>query len=74
MFTRQQAMNVVASSQPGERIGIRVVRANGAPFETEAVLEERLPPESAGRASTDGQRATRRMSAPSSPSFVSMRS
>jgi serine protease DegS len=43
MFTRQQAMNVVASSQPGERIRIRLTRANGMPFETEAVLEERPP-------------------------------
>jgi len=45
MYTRQQAMNLVASSQPGERIGIRVTRANGALFETEAVLEERPPPD-----------------------------
>jgi serine protease DegS len=44
MFTRQQAMNYVASSQPGERITIRVVRADGTPFETEAVLEERPRP------------------------------
>jgi serine peptidase DegS len=41
MFTQQQAMNLVASSQPGERINIRVVRANGTTFATEAVLEER---------------------------------
>ena len=46
MFTRQQAMNFVASSQPGERIHIRVTRANGTPFATEAVLEERPPPAS----------------------------
>jgi serine peptidase DegS len=45
MYTPQQAVNLVASSQPGERIGIRVVRANGTPFETEAVLEERPPPD-----------------------------
>ena len=32
MFTRQQAMNVVASSHPGERIRIRVTRANGNAF------------------------------------------
>jgi serine peptidase DegS len=44
MFTSQQAMNVVARTQPGERIAIRVVRPNGIVFETEAVLEERLPP------------------------------
>jgi serine peptidase DegS len=41
MYSREQAMGVVASSQPGERIEIRVVRANGVPFTTEAVLEER---------------------------------
>ena len=41
MFTRQQAMNVVASSQPGERITIRVVRARRHAVQTEAVLEER---------------------------------
>ena len=45
MYTRQQAMNFVASSQPGARIRIRVVRADGTPFETEAVLEERPPPD-----------------------------
>ncbi len=44
MFTRQQAMGVVASSQPGARITIRVVRPDGTPFMTEAVLEERSPP------------------------------
>ena len=36
--------SLVASAQPGERITIRVVRLNGAPFETEAVLEERPRP------------------------------
>jgi serine peptidase DegS len=41
MFSREQAMSVVASSQPGNRIEIRVVRPDGAPFTTEAVLEER---------------------------------
>jgi serine protease DegS len=45
MFTRQQAMNFVASAQPGDRIRIRVVRADRQPFETEAVLEERPPPD-----------------------------
>ena len=48
MFTRQQAMNLVASSQPGTRIQIRVARANGAQvstFSTEAVLEVRPPPD-----------------------------
>jgi serine peptidase DegS len=44
MFTRQQAMTAVASSQPGERISIRVVRPDGTPFETQAVLEERPAP------------------------------
>jgi serine peptidase DegS len=43
MFTRRQAMNLVASTQPGERITIRVVRPDGTPFETEAVLAERRP-------------------------------
>jgi serine protease DegS len=41
MFTRRQAMNFVASAQPGDRITIRVVRPDGTPFETEARLEER---------------------------------
>jgi hypothetical protein len=36
-------MNLVASTQPGERITIRVVRPDGTPFETEAVLAERRP-------------------------------
>ena len=40
MFTGQQAMNLVASSQPGAHIKIRVARPSGA-FQTEAVLEER---------------------------------
>jgi serine peptidase DegS len=44
MFSRQQALNLVASSQPGERITIKAVHPNGTPFETEAVLEERPPP------------------------------
>jgi serine peptidase DegS len=44
MFNRRQAMTLVASSQPGERITIRVVRPGGEVFETEAVLEERPPP------------------------------
>ena len=41
MYTRQQAMNLVASSQPGQRIRIRVMRGTGTVFATEAVLEER---------------------------------
>jgi serine protease DegS len=44
MFNRRQALTLVASAQPGERITIRVVRPDGTPFETEAVLEERQPP------------------------------
>jgi serine protease DegS len=44
MFTRREALTLVASSQPGERITIRVVRPDGTPFTTEAVLEERPPP------------------------------
>ena len=47
MFTQQQAMNLVASSQPGTRIKIRVARANGTTFQTEATLEER-PPQDGG--------------------------
>jgi serine peptidase DegS len=41
MYTQQQAMNLVASAQPGERIAIRVRRQNGTTFEAEAALEER---------------------------------
>jgi serine protease DegS len=41
MLSQQQAMNLVASSKPGERIRIRVARPGAEPFETEAVLEER---------------------------------
>ena len=44
MFNRRQAMTFVASGQPGERIKIRVVRPDGTPFETTAVLEERPQP------------------------------
>jgi serine peptidase DegS len=43
MLTRQQAMNLVASAQPGQRMGIRVVRPGGIAFETNAVLVERPP-------------------------------
>ena len=46
MYSREQAMGVVASSQPGEQIEIRVMRADGTPFTTDAVLEERRLPES----------------------------
>jgi serine peptidase DegS len=45
MHSRQQAMNFVASSQPGARLEIRGTRANGTPFAIEAVLEERPPPD-----------------------------
>lgn len=41
IYTRQQARNLIASSEPGERIRIGAVRANGAPLEIEAVLGER---------------------------------
>jgi len=47
MFTQQQAMNLVASSQPGQRIKIRVARKNGTTLATEAILEER-PPQDGG--------------------------
>jgi serine peptidase DegS len=46
MFSRQQALNLVASTQPGERLRIRVRRrtdSNIETIETEAVLEEREP-------------------------------
>jgi serine peptidase DegS len=45
IFTPQQARSAIASAQPGERLTIRVVRMNGTPFMTEAVLEERKPTE-----------------------------
>ncbi|HEX6996701.1 MAG TPA: trypsin-like peptidase domain-containing protein [Gammaproteobacteria bacterium] len=41
MLSQQQAMNLVASSQPGARVRIAGVRPGGGAFETEAVLEER---------------------------------
>jgi serine peptidase DegS len=44
MFSRQQALTLVASSQPGERIRIRAVHPDGTPFETDAVLDERPLP------------------------------
>ncbi len=46
MFTRQQAMNLVASTQPGGRLRIRVTRPSGSnieTIETQAVLEEAPP-------------------------------
>ncbi len=42
-FTAQQAMNMVASSQPGQRIKIRAAHPDGKTFTAEAVLEERPP-------------------------------
>jgi len=45
-FTPQQATNLVASTQPGGRLRIRVTRPNGSnveTIETEAVLEEAPP-------------------------------
>ena len=53
MFDRRQAMTLVASMQPCERIRIRVVRPDGTPFETEAVLEERDPPDGSARDAAD---------------------
>jgi serine peptidase DegS len=47
-FTAQQAMNMVASSQPGQRIKIRGAHSDGKTFTTEAVLEERPPPPPGG--------------------------
>jgi serine peptidase DegS len=44
---RREAMNLVAKAQPGDRLKIRFVRANGTQFDTEAVLEERPPPNGA---------------------------
>ena len=46
MYSQQQAMNLVASSQPGERLRIAVARSNGTAFSTDAVLEERPAQES----------------------------
>jgi serine peptidase DegS len=46
VFTTQQATNLVASTPPGGRVRIRVVRRNGSnveTIETEAVLEEAPP-------------------------------
>jgi serine protease DegS len=40
-FTSQQAMNLVASAQPGQRILVRAVRPDGTSMTTSAVLEER---------------------------------
>ena len=45
IFSRQQARTAIASAQPGDRLAIRVVRADGTPFTTEAVLELRVPRE-----------------------------
>jgi serine protease DegS len=41
VYSQEQAMTIVASQQPGERIRIRVTRPNGETITTEAVLEER---------------------------------
>ncbi|WP_428100889.1 S1C family serine protease [Candidatus Rariloculus sp.] len=45
VFYRQQAMNIVASTQPGERIEVRATRLDGGTITTFAVLEERPPQE-----------------------------
>jgi serine protease DegS len=41
MLNQQQAMNLVASAQPGDTIVIRAARPGGATLEAEAVLRER---------------------------------
>ncbi len=41
VFNRQQAMNIVASTQPGERIEVRAIRLDGSAVDTVAVLEDR---------------------------------
>ena len=39
--SEREATNHIAASRPGDRVRLRVVRAGGEIFETEAVLEER---------------------------------
>jgi S1-C subfamily serine protease len=39
--SKRQATNLIAAGRPGDAVRIRVVRAGGEIFETEAVLEER---------------------------------
>ena len=41
VLNRQQAMNIVASTQPGERLEVRATRLDGRTIRTTAVLEER---------------------------------
>jgi len=53
MFDRRQALTLVASMQPCERITIRAVHPDGTPFETNAVLEERDPPDGSARDAAD---------------------
>jgi serine peptidase DegS len=43
VYTQQQAMNIVAGSQPGTAIKLAGYRPDGTPFQTQAVLEERPP-------------------------------
>jgi serine protease DegS len=43
MQSSRAAMQLVASSKPGARIGVTVVRADGTRFDAQAVLEERPP-------------------------------
>ena len=43
VLNTRQAMNIVASTQPGERIELRATRLDGRSFATRAVLEEREP-------------------------------
>ena len=39
--SERQATNLIAAGRPGDRVRLRVVRAGGESFETEAVLDER---------------------------------
>lgn len=43
LFTRQQTLNVIAASAPGESVGIQYVRTDGSIVETNAILVERDP-------------------------------
>ena len=48
VLNQQQAMNLVASSRPGDKIRIRVARIGGQVIDTDAVLEERPPQPGSG--------------------------
>jgi len=43
VYNQKQAMNTVAGSRPGTTIELRGYHADGTPFKTKAVLEERPP-------------------------------